>query len=152
MILRSANRKSVQELHNEIRQAQSSEPEQTGVFPLMRLYLLIPAFIRGLIFRILDRSPHLMKKNGGTVMLTNVGLFGEGGGWGIPIASHTLNVTVGGIVIRPLVTPGGLEEREYLCLTVSFDHDIIDGAPAARFLQGFKGIIEQGEALKELAS
>ena len=35
MILRSANSKSVQELHNEIRQAQSSEPEQTGVFPLI---------------------------------------------------------------------------------------------------------------------
>jgi pyruvate/2-oxoglutarate dehydrogenase complex dihydrolipoamide acyltransferase (E2) component len=93
-----------------------------------------------------------MKKNGGTVMLTNVGLFGNGGGWGIPIASHTLNITVGGIVNRPLLAPGGLEEREHLCLTVSFDHDIIDGAPAARFLQRFKEIIEEGEALKKLAS
>jgi hypothetical protein len=34
----------------------------------------------------------------------------------------------------------------------NFDHDIIDGAPAARFLQRFKEIIEEGEALKELAS
>jgi hypothetical protein len=34
----------------------------------------------------------------------------------------------------------------------SFDHGIIDGTPAARFLQRFKEIIEEGEALKELAS
>jgi pyruvate/2-oxoglutarate dehydrogenase complex dihydrolipoamide acyltransferase (E2) component len=88
-----------------------------------------------------------MKKNGGTVMLTNVGLFGEGGGWAIPIASHTLNVTVGGIVIRPLVAPGVLEEREHLCLTVSFDHDIIDGAPAARFTECFKDLIENAYGL-----
>ena len=152
LILRSANDKSVLELHREIRNAQSSEPEQTGVFPLMRLFLLIPGFVRGFFFRIMDRFPHLMKKNGGTVMLTNVGLFGEGGGWGIPIATHTLNVTVGGIVHRPILTPGGLEEREHLCLTVSFDHDIIDGAPAARFLQRFKEIIEEGKSLQQLAS
>jgi hypothetical protein len=35
LILGSANSNSVLELHNEIRQAQSSRPEQTSVFPLM---------------------------------------------------------------------------------------------------------------------
>ena len=152
LILRSANMKPLLELHREIRQAQSSEPERTGVFPLMRIFLIIPTFISGAFFRIMDRFPHVMKNNGGTVMLTNVGLFGEGGGWGIPIATHTLNVTVGGIINRPIVTSRGLEESEHLCLTVSFDHDIIDGAPAARFLQRFKEIIEGGESLKQLAS
>jgi pyruvate/2-oxoglutarate dehydrogenase complex dihydrolipoamide acyltransferase (E2) component len=92
-----------------------------------------------------------MKRNGGTVMLTSVGMFGKGGGWGIPITTHTLNVTVGGIFHRPVVSPEGLEERKRLCLTVSFDHDNIDGAPAARFLQRFKDILERGEALKQLA-
>ena len=57
-----------------------------------------------------------------------------------------------GIVDRPILTPGGLEEREHLCLTVSFDHDIIGGAPAARFLQRFKEIIEEGKSLQRLAS
>ena len=149
-IVRSANNKSILQIHHEIRQAQFSEPEQTGVFPLMRLFMMFPAFIRGSFFRIMDRFPHVMKKNGGTVMLTNVGLFGEGGGWGIPIATHTLNVTVGGIINRQIVASRGPEERDHLCLTVSFDHDIIDGAPAARFLQRFKEIIEGGESLKQL--
>lgn len=151
LIVRSANMKPLIEVHNEIRKAQSLEPEQVGVFPLMRLYLTLPMFIRVLFFRFMDRSPHLMKKNGGTVMLTSVGMFGRGGGWGIPIATHTLNVTIGGIINRPVVSPRGLEEHEHLCITVSFDHDIIDGAPATRFLQRFKEIIVEGDTLKQLA-
>jgi pyruvate/2-oxoglutarate dehydrogenase complex dihydrolipoamide acyltransferase (E2) component len=103
-------------------------------------------------FRIMDRSPQLMKKNGGTVMLTSAGMFGRGGGWGIPIVTHTLNVTVGGIINRPIVSSRGLEEHDHLCLTVSFDHDIINGVPGARFLQRFREIIEEGEALKQLAA
>jgi pyruvate/2-oxoglutarate dehydrogenase complex dihydrolipoamide acyltransferase (E2) component len=152
IIIRSANKKGLLELHREIRQAQSSKPERTGVMPLMRLYLLLPTSIRGLFFQIMDRSPHLMKKNGGTVMLTSVGMFGDGGGWGIPIATHTLNVTVGGIIDRPVKSSTSLEQREHLCLTVTFDHVIIDGAPAARFLQRFSSIITAGESLEQLVT
>ena len=36
-------------------------------------------------------------------------------------------------------------------MTVSFDHDMIDGAPAARFLQRFKEIIEEGKSLQQIA-
>ena len=61
-IVRSANMKTLIEIHNEIREAQSREPEEGEVFLLMRLYLLLPVFIRGMFFRIMDRSPHLMKK------------------------------------------------------------------------------------------
>jgi pyruvate/2-oxoglutarate dehydrogenase complex dihydrolipoamide acyltransferase (E2) component len=43
-----------------------------------------------------------------------------------------------------------LENREHLCLTVSFDHDIIDGAPAARFIQHFKELVESSSGLMEL--
>ena len=45
---------------------------------------------------------------------------------------------------------GRIEIREYLCLTLSFDHDIIDGAPAARFTQRLKEIIENGYGLIDL--
>jgi pyruvate/2-oxoglutarate dehydrogenase complex dihydrolipoamide acyltransferase (E2) component len=37
---------------------------------------------------------------------------------------------------------GRIEICEYLSPTVSFDHDIIDGAPAARFTERFKDLIE----------
>ena len=38
-------------------------------------------------------------------------------------------------------------ETERLSITVSFDHDIIDGAPAARFTERFKDLIELGYGL-----
>jgi pyruvate/2-oxoglutarate dehydrogenase complex dihydrolipoamide acyltransferase (E2) component len=36
----------------------------------------------------------------------------------------------------------GPEEREYLPLTLSFDHMVVDGAPAARFATRLRGILE----------
>jgi len=148
-VIRAANHKSVQEIHQKIRQAQAEKVEKAQVFEVVQWYLAIPAFVRRLFFRILGQSPQLMKKNGGTVMVTSVGMFGNGAGWGVPIASHTLNITVGGIVPRPRMVDGQIENREHLCLTFSFDHDIIDGAPAARFIQRFKELVENGDGLFE---
>jgi pyruvate/2-oxoglutarate dehydrogenase complex dihydrolipoamide acyltransferase (E2) component len=63
---------------------------------------------------------------------------------------HTLDVALGGIAEKPGVMDGRIEIREYLCLTLSFDHDIIDGAPAARFTQRLKELIESGYGLEDL--
>jgi pyruvate/2-oxoglutarate dehydrogenase complex dihydrolipoamide acyltransferase (E2) component len=146
-VIRGANHKSVQELHHEIRNIQVQKAQKADVYRTMRWYLAIPFFIRRLFFPILNRAPQLMKKKSGTIMVTSVGMFGQGAGWGIPIASHTLNVTAGSIVNRPCLDNGQLENREHLCLTISFDHDIIDGAPAARFIQRFKEFIASGSGL-----
>ncbi|MGA9533652.1 MAG: 2-oxo acid dehydrogenase subunit E2 [Anaerolineales bacterium] len=73
-------------------------------------------------------------------------------GWGIPVASHTLNVTVGGIAQRAVLSSAGVTDQEHLCITVSFDHDLIDGAPAARFLQRFQDIISAGQSIAEIAA
>lgn len=40
-------------------------------------------------------------------------------------------------------------DREFLCITLDFDHDIIDGAPAARFAQHLSDLIESGHGLTE---
>jgi pyruvate/2-oxoglutarate dehydrogenase complex dihydrolipoamide acyltransferase (E2) component len=37
--------------------------------------------------------------------------------------------------------------RDYLSLTVSFDHNMIDGAPAARFTERLKDLTESGYGL-----
>ena len=98
------------------------------------------------------KKPQLIKEYYGTVLVTSIGMFGEGGGWGIPVPNHTLQLTLGGIAEKPGVVEGRIEIREYLSLTVSFDHDIIDGAPAARFTQRFKELIETGYGLIESGS
>ena len=90
----------------------------------------------------------MMKKYVGTAALSSVGMFGKGAGWGIPPASPpSLWVTVGGIGEKPGVVDGQIAIREYLSLTISFDHNIIDGAPAARFTQSLKELIESGYGL-----
>lgn len=146
-IIRSANTKTVHEISREIENEKTQDVEKAEVYRFIRLYLAVPAFIRRLVFRILDRSPHQMKKRAGTIMVTSVMTAGGGAGWGIPIASHTLNVTIGGIVKRPVEKEGMIENREHLCLTVSFDHDIVDGAPAARFIRELTGLIQSGKEI-----
>jgi pyruvate/2-oxoglutarate dehydrogenase complex dihydrolipoamide acyltransferase (E2) component len=68
------------------------------------------------------------------VGVTSLGMFSRGGGWAIPIAPLTLVATVGGIADRPVVRDGRIVARPMLPLTLSFDHAVIDGAPAARFV------------------
>jgi pyruvate/2-oxoglutarate dehydrogenase complex dihydrolipoamide acyltransferase (E2) component len=62
---------------------------------------------------------------------------------------HTLGLTVGGIGEKPGVVEGRIEVREYLSLTIALDHDVVDGAPAARFAQLLRGLIEGGYGLEE---
>lgn len=149
ILIRAANRKSVCEIHQEIRQAQTRRLAETPFGRDLRWYIAVPGLIRRALFRMATRAPHLLKKLNGTVLVTSVGMFGSGAGWGIPLTGHTLSVTVGGIVSRPAVIEAQIEDREYLCLTVSFDHDIVDGAPAARFIQRFKELVESGSGLSE---
>jgi pyruvate/2-oxoglutarate dehydrogenase complex dihydrolipoamide acyltransferase (E2) component len=78
-----------------------------------------------------------------------VGMFGNGAGWGIPPALPTLMMTVGGIGAKPVLVDGHLALRDSLSLTLSFDHDIIDGALAARFIERLKELIESGYGLDD---
>ncbi|MFL5660805.1 MAG: 2-oxo acid dehydrogenase subunit E2 [Ktedonobacteraceae bacterium] len=54
---------------------------------------------------------------------------------------------VGGIAERPALVDGKVEAHEYLSVMLDFDHDIIDGAPAARFTQQLIELIESGYGL-----
>jgi hypothetical protein len=56
-------------------------------------------------------------------------------------------ITVDGIGEKPGVVDRQIAMRDYLSLTISFDHTIIDGAPAAGFAQRLKELIESGYGL-----
>jgi len=43
---------------------------------------------------------------------------------------------------------GSVKPREYLHVTLSFDHDIVDGAPAARFAARLRGLVEGAHGLE----
>jgi pyruvate/2-oxoglutarate dehydrogenase complex dihydrolipoamide acyltransferase (E2) component len=46
---------------------------------------------------------------------------------------------------------GRIEPREYLHVTLSFDHDIIDGAPAARFAERLRQMVEGCSGLESIS-
>ncbi len=48
---------------------------------------------------------------------------------------------------KPGVVDGTIAIREFLCLTLSLDHDIVDGAPAARLAREFKTLVESAYGL-----
>ena len=148
--IRAANRKTFREIHHEIRAAQVQDVTKARAgSKVLQWFQFLPTFLLRFLLWVLGRDPQVTKKYGGTVGLTAVGMFGEGAGWGIPLPTPTLYITVGGIGEKPGVVDGQIAIRDYLSLTISFDHEIIDGAPAARFTQRLKDLIESGYGLDD---
>jgi pyruvate/2-oxoglutarate dehydrogenase complex dihydrolipoamide acyltransferase (E2) component len=152
-VIRAANRKTVRELHDEIRAAQRVDAGN-------RLSRFLPMRLPAVFFRpfvwgwswLGRRRPRLWKNIVGTVEISSVGMFGSGAGWGIsPPSATALMVTVGGIGEKRVMVDGQTVTREYLSLTISVDHEIVDGAPAARFTWRLKELIEGGYSLGEAA-
>ena len=145
-ILRGVNKKTFREIHQEIRAFQQ-EHKSSQESKFIEWFVLLPGFARRLFLWVLFKGPQLIKEYYGTVLVTSVGMFEAGNGWGIPVPNHTLQLTLGGIAKKPGIFEDQIEAREYLSVTISFDHDIIDGAPGARFTQRLKELIENSYGL-----
>ncbi len=146
--VRAANKRTVRDIHNEIRAVQH-KPRQTRAFRAL-WFARLPQFARDIFYWYVFKNPPLLKKTFCTVGVTALGMFGNGGGWAIPFGVHTLDIALGGIAEKPGVVKGRIEIREYLDVTLNFDHDIVDGAPAARFTSRFKELIESGYGLCDI--
>jgi pyruvate dehydrogenase E2 component (dihydrolipoamide acetyltransferase) len=78
----------------------------------------------------------------GTFTVTNLG------GYGIEAFTPIINqpqagiLGVGRIAEKPVVLNGGIHIRSMLTLSLVFDHRLIDGAPAAKFLAKVKELLE----------
>jgi len=150
LIVRAANRKTVHALHEEIRAAQAHSMSSREVKAYMHTWVtLLPSFVQQMLFWVASKSPHLTKQNMGTVELNAIGMFGSRGGWGMHIPFHTLSIAVGGIARKPGIVDERIKIRDYLSMTINFDHDMIDGAPAARFTQQLIDLIESGYGLPD---
>jgi hypothetical protein len=159
-LIRAANRKSPGQIEQEIRAAQKGQVAAVVVRSLPRwlqpllvrglpAWLLLPGAFRRLIWTWALHDPYRRKRLMGTVGVTALSMFGHGTGWGIAPMGHTLTLIIGGLARRSGVAGAGIEPREYLCLTLALDHDVIDGAPAARFVKRLTQLIESGAGLQE---
>ena len=81
-----------------------------------------------------NRKIDLADLKGGTFTITNYGAVG--GMYGTPIINHpeVAILGVGKMKETPVVIDGKVEIRKILFLSLSFDHRVVDGAEAARFL------------------
>ncbi len=79
---------------------------------------------------------------GGTFSITNLGAFGIDVFDPIIVPPQAAILGVGRIADKPVVINKEVQVRSMMNLCLSFDHRIVDGAPAARFLQRLKELLE----------
>jgi pyruvate/2-oxoglutarate dehydrogenase complex dihydrolipoamide acyltransferase (E2) component len=144
--IKKAQLKTYREINDEIREVQKKTENQLGSLSGMTWLKLIPGFLLRTFVRIADRNIHMAKRYG-KVSVTAVGMFNKDSVWFIPHGTATVLVTVGGISEKIIKVEDNIVAREHLCLTVSFDHNIVDGAPAARFVKQFTETIKNGKLL-----
>ncbi len=157
-VVRAAQRKTLLEIHQEIRAVQTTPaPPGRGMPAWLRSALLLPWPLDRLCLALLRwagrRDPAIGVAQSGTVMVTAVGMFGKGhSGWGITASPHSLSLVVGGMARKPALVGDRIEPRELVSLTVMFDHDVVDGAPAARFVRRLVELIESAAGLEAVAA
>ena len=79
---------------------------------------------------------------GGTITLTNVGVFGVDGGTPILSPGQTSILAMGRVIDRPWVVDGRVVVRPVMQLSLSFDHRVIDGALGSRALRSVADFLE----------
>jgi pyruvate dehydrogenase E2 component (dihydrolipoyllysine-residue acetyltransferase) len=80
--------------------------------------------------------------SGGTFTITNLGMYDIDAFTPIINLPEVAILGAGRIQARPVVYRGQIVARQMWTLSLSFDHRLVDGAPAARFLQRIKQLIE----------
>ncbi|MHA1339182.1 MAG: 2-oxo acid dehydrogenase subunit E2 [Promethearchaeota archaeon] len=148
-IIRRANYKSLEEISKEIYAEKHRIGEDPERKKQIEWFIKLPTLIRKLYWKKIMKNPLFHKQTSGTVGVTAIGMFTEGLGWAIPITPKTLTLTVGGIGERAVRGPNGdVLWKEFLSVTFSIDHDLIDGAPATRFINYFGNLLMKGFGLE----
>ena len=159
-VIKKSETKSILETTEEIRQLQKTPIEEKdqmmggqGFVRKLQLFLfsILPYFISRPIFKKISTNRKFVVENSGTVGMTALGMFGKNvSGWAIHFPTRTVDFALGGIKEKPAVIDGKVIPRDFLNLTIYIDHNIIDGAPAARFTSRLVELIESAFGLDEL--
>ncbi|MER5440320.1 dihydrolipoamide acetyltransferase family protein [Streptomyces sp. NPDC002790] len=90
-------------------------------------------------------SPGAMQ--GGTVTITNVGVFGVDTGTPILNPGESAILAVGAIKLQPWVHKGKVKARQVTTLALSFDHRLVDGELGSKVLADVAAILERPKRL-----
>ena len=102
----------------------------------------ISAEMKDLAERARERRLKPEEYQGGTFSLSNLGMFGVTSFSSILNPPQGMILSVGAGEERPVITDGALSKATVMTVTLTCDHRVVDGATGARWLQAFKGFIE----------
>lgn len=152
VVVRGADRLDCVEITRMLHEAKTGPALEHPARGLVALVVRLPGPLRRTAVRLVARRPAVSATFGPAVGVTSIGMFTHGWGWAIPLAPLTIIATVGAVVERPVVLDGVVVARPMLPLTLSFDHAVVDGAPAARFVETLRDLVETAAALNEPAA
>jgi pyruvate/2-oxoglutarate dehydrogenase complex dihydrolipoamide acyltransferase (E2) component len=134
-VVRDADVRRVPDISAEVRGVKADMASTATGRALRRLAPVagrIPGFFPAM-YAVMGRSVRAHEL-AGTVQVTAIGMFAGGGGFAIaPPTLASTSVVVGGLSRRPRVVDDEITVRDVLDLTVTIDHNVVDGAPATRF-------------------
>ncbi len=130
--------KSLVEISAEIRAEQTGEHR---VVPGQRWLERIPAALLPLVMGWASRRIAWALRYG-VAGVNNLGFGDDLQGGGLAPGAGTVAVTIGGVITR--TAADGAEQR-VAHVTLAFDHDVVDGAPAARFTSRLLELLASGE-------
>jgi pyruvate/2-oxoglutarate dehydrogenase complex dihydrolipoamide acyltransferase (E2) component len=154
-LIRGAQVKSLAEITGEVRLCQReaaavSDQQVLGMelTGFERFVLGAPMWVKRLLLGLFRRRGLLKKKYFGTMAVTAIGMKGRFPGWVIPLGGPVSAIAaVGGITAKPGVVDGVVVPREFLHLTLTVDHAVIDGGPLVRFVERFSSLVESAAFL-----
>lgn len=152
VVVRRAEQKSLQQIYGDVEAARTRFAasatvgrEDRWAQRFMRLLILLPKFMRRWLMRAVTARPLMVKRMTGTTFLTSVAKFAELRGFVLPYVAGPIatSFALGSTADKPLVHNGEICIRRCLHMTLAFNHDIVDGGPAARFTTRLAELIER---------
>jgi hypothetical protein len=151
-VVRDAANKTAAEITLEIRNAKERGEKSGGIGEedewgqrSLKLTSYLPKRLIIWLIRRTAKNPLKIKQRFGTTYVASVSGFSDTSGFVVPYFEgqyRPLAFAVGSIAKKPGVKNAEIKIREYLSMTVAFNHDLVDGAPAARFVNRLKQRIE----------
>lgn len=156
VVLRRAQDLSVAQVYQQLSGARTSHraggalgAEDRRNRRLFRLLAWLPRFLRIWLFRWTMGDAFRIKARAGTTLVTSVGKFAAlpGAAFTFTTGPRAATFVVGAAVEKAWVHHGQLAVRQVLPLSLMLDHDLLDGAEAARFAVRLAKLLESAHGL-----
>lgn len=151
VVVRRAQHLTASQIYAEIEAARMRH-EQTGHLGqedrwarrIVRAIRWLPTFVRVALFRVVMRSAFRIKARAGTTLVTSVGKFGSlpGHAFTLGTGPRAALFAVGSVTQKPWLLEGQILPRSIMSIAIIVDHDLVDGAPAARFARRLQELVE----------